>query len=306
MWGLFQDFLLCHELPLPSLEVVTVNVLLSFSLRYLHPSILLSQGISEVQSLQLRHRKLSTGALETESTKPHNVRTSRSPLTIMDNSPLSRLAAETRNHIYRLGLAQMKPVTFVVGSEQITAVGHAFALVQTCKAIRDECSQKFFALNTIYIRRASDINIQHANAWLLKTLCRKVSLPNAAAICNVVIDLEISELEHRRMCYKTEKFLQRSILKSVMTARQYPHVHLQMVMTFWEDSMVIVDYQDLQHTLRASITDDLVAHARLPRRLIRAALFLVRHALGGCYDILYISKNMDAKIPITMELEERE
>ena len=70
--------------------------------------------------------------------------------------------------------------------------------------------------------------------------------------------------------------------------------------------MVMVDYQDLQNTLRANITDDLVACARLPRRLTRAAPFLVRHALGECYDILYSSKTMDTKIPVTKELEERE
>lgn len=79
----------------------------------------------------------------------------------MDNSPFNDLPAELRNRIYELALTQSCDILIgfkTARAGSITIVNadicnkHPLSLAQTCKRIRQECRQLFFAANVFSIR----------------------------------------------------------------------------------------------------------------------------------------------------------
>lgn len=73
----------------------------------------------------------------------------------MDNSPLGRLPAELRNHIWELALYQRDGNFIELTSMKFTrlfrSTRHPLGLLRACRATYIECRAMFYAINTFHL-----------------------------------------------------------------------------------------------------------------------------------------------------------
>ena len=75
----------------------------------------------------------------------------------MNESPFSKLAPELRNSVYELVMSDDSPVCITitedgkrVARDVDSSIAHGVALTATCKQMRDECTQLFYACNEFH------------------------------------------------------------------------------------------------------------------------------------------------------------
>lgn len=78
----------------------------------------------------------------------------------MEHSPFQRIPPELRNMIWELALHQKSPPTFDNQARAMNIEAHALALTATCRAIRTECLQVFFASNSFIIQGPGMPNVR--------------------------------------------------------------------------------------------------------------------------------------------------
>jgi len=117
----------------------------------------------------------------------------------MDNSPLSKLPAGLRNHIYELVLSLRQPIVFRRGSANVhnhcphaihlptLATPHPLALPSTCKETRAETLQFFHATNTFELRFHSDEERGFRPA--LKCFFDLLGRTNLPSLRNFIVDV---------------------------------------------------------------------------------------------------------------------
>ena len=110
----------------------------------------------------------------------------------MDQSPLSTLPPEIRNDIYVMALSQDSPITLVhlrrkgwKRLEEPSTKPNILALTKTCKNVRRECTQIFYAVNTFALRVANVDEIEQ----LLRLFRLHIGTTNDSALRSVVIEL---------------------------------------------------------------------------------------------------------------------
>ena len=113
----------------------------------------------------------------------------------MDQSPLSRIAREVRNRIYELVLTQPESVRIDESSFPIVFTRYQphrrklLALTETCRAIRDECTQLFYATNEFsLVLRTSSRGLKKL-PLALQNFYTTIGESNSRALRRIVVDL---------------------------------------------------------------------------------------------------------------------
>jgi hypothetical protein len=111
----------------------------------------------------------------------------------MDNSPLKGLPAEIRNNIYELALTQEGPVMLRKEDSSWSwrrikdTKTQPLALTRTCKAIRSECTQLFYSINTFIMRVGSNIS-QYGFRLMVHRFRAGIGAANFSALRDVKVD----------------------------------------------------------------------------------------------------------------------
>ncbi|KAK4550180.1 hypothetical protein LTR36_003147 [Oleoguttula mirabilis] len=106
----------------------------------------------------------------------------------MENSPLARLPPELRNRIYELALKSDRPFTLVfkhmLGQEPSAQQRHPTGLARTCKALRKEATQLFYAINAFEIQTdESPDYISTTCCYLVRNVRAFVDMIGASNAC---------------------------------------------------------------------------------------------------------------------------
>ena len=110
----------------------------------------------------------------------------------MESSLFKKTAPEIRNRIYELALAQPKSVHLIYSEKRgwQRALGdgtqlHILALTQVCKAVRSECTQLFYAVNSLTIRTGSVVYVPE----LLDGFRSRIGTLNGQALRDIIVEL---------------------------------------------------------------------------------------------------------------------
>ena len=115
----------------------------------------------------------------------------------MKHSPLGRLPPELRNHIYHLALYEPKPIVVRPYGYEIVECNKSrtqpppcpspVALTITCKAIRQESVQVFYAINTFMVADAEG-SPEHA-VMSARDFIAQIRQRNSLAVRSMIVDI---------------------------------------------------------------------------------------------------------------------
>ena len=167
----------------------------------------------------------------------------------MDDSRLLRLPAEVRNYIYELVFKQTQPIVlgrvFKKGLfadwrllKDQSASNAILALPKTCKALRSECSQIFYAINA-FIFQLSHSSGRYSGK-VLEDFYNQIGGINASALRTVVVDVQRFSSFDISPFGTTERRLTStlsSIINKVQQELQPLHKTCSIIVTFGFDYM---------------------------------------------------------------------
>ena len=177
----------------------------------------------------------------------------------MDRSPLNQLPAELLNHIFELAFQWQDPVVLKYNtstyppSSRDNKIKNPRSLIQTCKTIRAEFSELFYATNTFIFL----VHFPEHFVPATKTFFNEIGEDNSAALRNVIVRFP------HRIYRRLGKFTLDVIDKTVRVRRLFktkPSCALHIETTIAVPSLDLrLDLQDLK-----SPWDDLLEAVRKP------------------------------------------
>ena len=124
----------------------------------------------------------------------------------METSYFSRLAPELRNRIYEYALTRDRAFEITIYSDQEgltqvkdTSARHPLGLAMTCRAMREECTELFYSLNTFTVKASNPRRLTK----IFDNFRAIIGPRNASSILSVVLKPAPLEIDSFETIYAT-------------------------------------------------------------------------------------------------------